>query len=57
MRCLDGLADSVDISLNKFWERVKDSKAWYAAAHEVTKNQTQLSLTNSNSSTTLSTVG
>ena len=35
--------DSMDMSLNKFWEIVKDRKAWRAAVHGVAKNQTQLS--------------
>ena len=43
MRCLDGIMDSMDMSLNKFWEMVKDRDAWHAAVHEVTKSLTQLS--------------
>ena len=43
MRWLDGIIDSVDMSFSKFWEIVKDSKAWYAAVHGVTKSQTYLS--------------
>ena len=35
--------DSVDMSLRKLWEIVKDREAWYAAVHGVTKSQTQLS--------------
>ena len=42
-RWLDGITDSVDMSLSKLWEMVKDSTAWLAAIHRVTKSWTWLS--------------
>ena len=46
MKSLNGITDSMDMSLSKFLELVMDREAWYAAIHGVSKNQTQVSYWN-----------
>ena len=43
IRWLDGIIDSMDMSLSEFWEIVKDRETWSAAIHGVAKSQAQLS--------------